>query len=561
MKASVDLPTGYQLEFWARGPGSIRISLGDDRLWQVPAFAGYVDFFRYLHAASASVTIEWDRSEAIVWAYGYDPATVGDIGITVWEFGAEGLTLRTGPELNAWMRSDPSRPVMHFSPVRQWMNDPDGLCRIGDDWHLFYQFHPAGTEWGPMHWGHAVSKDLFNWIHLPVFLHPEQNLWRLGATGGAFSGNAFEDRDGGRMFFYTERLPAYDLFKGYREVQKLARLGRSVLYAASVETVIAVRPEAEGVEHDFRDPKVWWDEAAYAYRMVLGAALHGDPAVLLFGSDNLTDWTYLGPIYRAPAHFRENGARAAECPDFFFLDGRWVLVTGFVGYTEPTSGRHNLTFALVGDFRSDTFIPDTDDLQVLDFGTDFYAMQSFRADGRQMAFAWLFNWEDRKPAGSPYSGEMSLPRELALNTSGRLLMRPAAELDAAWPASTVPPQPDGSYALHDAPFDLSVTGPLEGTTIAATARGELTFEVKVSGGRLSIRLPQDNGRIRYEAQCPSARDLRIIFDRGILEVFADGGAICGARRSYTKVIPDRLEVASASDVALCERRSTRLTDG
>ena len=170
---------------------------------------------------------------------------------------------------------------MHFSPVRQWMNDPNGLGPVDDRWHLFYQFHPAGTDWGPMHWGHASSPDLFRWTHLPVFLHPEQNLWRLSATGGAFSGSAFEDRDGTRLFFHTERLPAYDLFQGYREVQKLVRPGRGLIEAVGSETVIEAGPLAEGVAHDFRDPKVWWDEGAGAYRMVLGAALHGDPAVLL----------------------------------------------------------------------------------------------------------------------------------------------------------------------------------------------------------------------------------------------------------------------------------------
>lgn len=525
-------------------------------LWQVPAFPGYPDFFRYQHREACDVTVEWDRSDAILWAYGYDPANVAEVGVTIWAFDAAGLTLRPRAEIDAWMRSDPARPQMHFSPPRQWMNDPNGLCKIGDTWHIFYQFHPAGTEWGPMHWGHAVSRDLFNWVHLPVFLHPEQNYWRLGATGGAFSGSAFADRDGSRMFFYTERLPAYDLFKGYREVQKLARPGRGVLHATSSDTVIALRPEGQGVEHDFRDPKVWWDEAAGAYRMVLGAALYGDPAVLLYGSDNLSDWTYLGPLYRAPAHYRDSGARAVECPDFFPLAGRWVMVMSFVGYTEPATGRHNLQFALIGDFRDDRFIPDTGELQILDFGTDFYAMQSFAAGGRQIAFAWLFNWEYRKPPGSPYSGEMSLPRELGLDAAGRLCMQPVTELDNVWRADALTRERDGSFHLRDAPFELRLTGNLDNTRIIATQHNALAFEISVSDGHLSVRLPQDDGRIRYSAAC-AATDLRLSFDRGILEVFADNGAICGTRRSYTNVIPDRVEVASAAGVTGLERRAAR----
>lgn len=557
MKTSIDLPSGYRLEFWAQGPGSIRITQGEALLWHGPAFPDYPDFFFYRHREACNVTVEWDRPEAILWAYGYDPATVAETGIAVWEFGGEGLTLLKWPEIAAWIGSDPARPVMHFSPIRQWMNDPNGLTRIGDTWHLFYQFHPASTEWGPMHWGHAISKDLFNWTHMPVFLHPEQNCWRLGATGGAFSGNAFTDRDGSRMFFYTERLPAYDLFEGYREIQKLARPGRGMLQVNSAETIIEARPMEDGVAHDFRDPKVWWDEAAGAYRMILGAALHGDPAVLLYGSDDLLDWTYLGPVYRAPAHYRENGARAAECPDFFPLDGKWVMIMGFVGYTEPNTGRHNLLFALVGDFKDDRFMPDTEALQILDFGTDYYAMQSFEVGGRQIAFAWLFNWEYRKPTGSPYSGEMSLPRELELDTSGRLLMRPAAELDDTWPAYPLTRGRDGSFALGDAPFDLYLDGQLDGTSIVATQEDALCFEVAVSGGYLSVRLSQDDGQIRYDAPFASATDLRVIYDRGILEVFGDGGAVCGTRRSYTSIKPHHIEITSAAQMTLSERRAVQ----
>lgn len=550
MKQELFLHSGYRLEFWASGLGSLRVSQGDATLWRVPAFPDYPAFFRYHHREACELTVEWDRPEAILSAYGYDPATVQETGITVWEFGADGLVRRTGAEIDAWMRSDPDRPVMHFSPIRQWMNDPNGLCKIGDTWHMFYQFHPASTDWGPMHWGHASSKDLFNWTHMPVFLHPEQNLWALGATGGAFSGNAFQDRDGSRWFFYTERLPAYDLFSGYREMQKVARPGRGFLAAEAITEVLETRPT--GVKHDFRDPKVWWDENAGAYRMVLGAALDGDPAVLLYGSKNLLDWTYLGPLYRAPARFREEGARAVECPDFFLLEGKWVLIMGFVGHTDPESGRHNLLYALVGAFENDKFVPNRDELQLLDFGTDFYAMQSFHADGRQIAFAWLFNWEDRKPAGSPYSGEMSLPRELTLDWDDRLCMQVVEEIDTAWPGQPVEPEDDMSFVLEDAPIDLQLDGALDGATIHATQGGALSFEVVVACTTLSVKLPQDDGSIRYHADIADAKDLRILHDRGIIEIFAANGAICGTRRSYTNTTPDRVEVRTKANTRLVQ---------
>jgi beta-fructofuranosidase len=211
-------------------------------------------------------------------------------------------------------------------------------------------------------------------------------------------------------------------------------------------------------------------------------------------------------------------------------------------------------FALVGKFEDDTFLPDTSQLQLLDFGTDFYAMQSFRADGRQIAFAWLFNWEDRKPAGSPYSGEMSLPRELQLDAGGRLLMRPVSELDAACLTFPVAIDRNAGVALDDVPLDLRLTGSLEGTRISATQGGQLSFEIAVSGGRVSVRLLQDDGSIRYDAPCASVTDLRVVYDRGIIEIFADNGAICGTRRNYSNVSPDSLGVTSQAQIALFERR-------
>lgn len=553
MKQNLFLPSGYHLEFWAAGNGFFRINIDGKTVWQVPSFAPQPEFFKYHHREACEVNIVTNAPEAVLWAYGYQPQTVNETGITVFEFSEEGILRRTGAEIEDWLRSDPDRPALHFSPIRHWMNDPVGLCMIGERWHLFYQFHPGGSDWGPMHWGHATSRDLCTWLHMPVFLHPEQNLWRLGATGGAFSGNAFRDRDGSLMFSYTERLPAYDLFKGYREIQNIARPDRRTIKVESIVTVLEQRPA--GVEHDFRDPKVWWDDAANAYRMILGASIDGDPAVLLFGSGDLLEWQYLGPLYRAPVNFREEGARAVECPDFFRLEDKWVLVMGFVGHIEPTTRRHNLLYALIGEFTNDRFVPDTPELQLLDFGTDYYAMQSFEAGERQIAFAWLFNWEYRKPEGSAYSGELSLPRVLSLSEDKKkLCMLPAIEVEENYVAIPVARDQRGDYRLPSAPIEIRLSGPLQGSKLVATQGGELAFEVSVADGILSVRLAQDDGSIDYVAQLCDAEDLCLFHDRGIVEIFADGGAICGTRRGYRNINPDHLGISASASVQVLERQ-------
>ncbi|NTA13992.1 glycoside hydrolase family 32 protein [Agrobacterium tumefaciens] len=559
-KQRIALEMGVRLEFWAKAIDKnaadfpFRILHEGQVLWAVKRFSEFPEFFSYHHREASEVDIEWNENVTeFTFAYAYDPRSVSDIGITFLELSQQ-LVERTGAEIDAWCASDEQRPRMHFSPIKNWMNDPNGLCKIGDVWHLFYQFHPGGTDWAPMHWGHATSRDLCTWLHMPVFLHPEQNLARLGATGGAFSGCAFVDRDGKLKFYYTERLPAYDFFTGYREIQKIAEPGRDFIKAERITTVLEARPE--GVKHDFRDPKVWWDQTASAYRMTLGASIEGDPAVLLYGSGDGLEWQYLGPLYRAPANFREEGARAVECPDFFRLEDKWVLVMGFVGHIEPATGRHNLLYALIGEFIDDRFVPDTPELQLLDFGTDYYAMQSFEADGRQIAIAWLFNWEYRKPEGSSYSGEMSLPRVLGLSDDKKkICMLPATEVDEHYVALPVLQSLNGNYFLPNNPVEVRLSGPLEGSKLVATRNGELAFEVSVLNGILSVRLAQDDGSIQYVARLEKGNDIRLFHDRGILEIFADGGAICGTRRGYVNIEPDHLEISSAAFCQVLERHS------
>ena len=221
--------------------------------------------------------------------------------------------------------------------------------------------------------------------------------------------------------------------------------------------------------------------------------------------------------------------------------------------SESWTARVALLFALVGDYVGDVFTPHSPELQMLDFGTDFYAMQSFEADGRQIAFAWLFNWENRKPAGSPYSGELSLPRELHLDTQNRLCLPAAGEFDAvdfqAVLASTEPHK----FELNRATFKINLDGPLDQTHITAMQNGALCFEVIIERGVISVRLPQDDGSISYHAQIGSAADLRLVHDCGIIEIFLDSGAICGTRRNYTNVSPDSLNIISNASISVRER--------
>jgi beta-fructofuranosidase len=528
---------GERIEFWARAKGAEKADFAPFSLqnakgpvYRIAQLPSYFAFYSHTHYADEEVILEWDDEAVdISLAYVFGTDSVTENGVAFLEFTDGAITewpKATWPDRYA---ADGGRPSLRFSPFKGWMNDPNGLCRVGDAYHLFYQFYPNGTDWGPMHWGHAVSRDLYRWTHLPVFLHPEQNLEPLQATGGAFSGNAFIDRDGTLSFYYTERLPAYDLFKDYKEIQKRATPSPDLIKPVGCEIVLEYGPADSA--HDFRDPKVWFDAGRGIYRMILGAAIDGDPAVLLYDSADGTSWKFNSVLYRAPDHFREHGARCVECPDFFQIDGHWVLVMGFVGYTDPETGRHNLLYASTGTFENDRFQSHDTALQELDFGTDYYAMQSFAAGDRQLAFAWLFNWEFRKPAGSDYSGELSLPRVLGLDADLQLTMTAEPGYRSLRQTRLNPDnltiRPEAGTAV-----EIALRGTLENVRIVASDGQGNTFVIAHENGRLLVRAPEDDGNISYRSRPIALADLSVFFDHGVVEIFANDGTVCGTRRSY-----------------------------
>ncbi|THK38394.1 glycoside hydrolase family 32 protein [Ensifer sp. MPMI2T] len=559
----LDVRRGTRFEFWARrkpatseeehAGGEVFALRADERIvYRIAALPPYFQFYAYTHHTNEPLTLEWDENAIeLSLFYHFDPANVVEEGVTFLELRGGRLTARPKEAWPAWYQSDPDRPQLRFSPFQAWMNDPNGLCFVNGRYHLLYQFHPVEAEWGPMHWGHAVSDDLYRWTHLPVFLHPEQNLWSLGATGGAFSGSAFVGPDGDLSFYYTERLPAYDLFKDYKEVQKQIVPSTDLLRPEANRLVLVDGPP--GSAHDFRDPKVWYDATRGGYRMVLGAAIDGDPAVLLYGSKDGADWKFLSVLYRAPEHFRRHGARCVECPDFFGLEDRFVLVMGFVGYTEPETGRHNLLYAQVGTFEDDRFLPLTPTLQELDFGTDFYAMQSFRAKERQIAFAWLFNWEFRKPAGSPYSGELSLPRVLGLDAQLRLTMLPEEGCRALRSRALTQAAPGHFICEPGKPIELSLGGALNEIRIVGRGGDGESFTIAHVLGRLQVSVAEDAGEIEYRSTPLELKNLTLFFDRGVLEIFANDGVICGTRRTYKITTLTALELvpSKATDIEFC----------
>jgi len=67
------------------------------------------------------------------------------------------------------------RPAKHFMLLKNWMNDPNCLIFYKNEYHLLYQHNSDGNNWGHMSWGHASSKDLVSWKHLPIAMPENPN--------------------------------------------------------------------------------------------------------------------------------------------------------------------------------------------------------------------------------------------------------------------------------------------------------------------------------------------------------------------------------------------------
>lgn len=324
------------------------------------------------------------------------------------------------------------RPKFHFSPTEKWMNDPNGLVYFNGEYHLFYQHHPYGTEMGSMHWGHAVSRDLMTWEHLPVALAPDEK-------GMIFSGSAVVDWNDTTGFFGG--LPGLvAIFTHHDDSGLTQEQSQSIAYSKDSGRTW-IKHEGNPVitsdkYQDFRDPKVFWHEETKRWVMVLACG----QTICLYHSPNLIEWTF-------GSEFGEGiGSHDGvwECPDLFALpvDGdrtklKWVLLVS-IG-NEPDVQEGSRTQYFTGHFDGRTFVPDeaSQTIRWLDYGRDNYAGVCWsdipEEDGRRIYIGWMSNWKyANKTPTEGWRGAMTIPRELTLelrNGETVLIQRPVLELE------------------------------------------------------------------------------------------------------------------------------------
>jgi fructan beta-fructosidase len=333
------------------------------------------------------------------------------------------------------------RPNFHFTPEKNWMNDPNGMFYLNGTYHLYFQYYPDDSVWGPMHWGHAVSKDLIEWKEQPIAIFPD-------SLGYIFSGSAIVDHEN-RSGFGKDGVPPVIAIYTYHDMDKEKKgdidfQSQAIAYSndeGQTWTKYSGNPVIPntGIK-DFRDPKVVWDEDRDRWVMVLATY----EKTLFYASSNLKEWEYL-------SSFGEGiGAHDGvwECPDLFPVnvensqEVKWVLLQSLnPGHINGGSG----TQYFIGDFDGTKFIMDdkfaqdvkTNEAIWLDYGRDNYAGVTWsnvpEEDGRTLFIGWMSNWEYAQVVPTNiWRSSMTLARELKLsktNDNYRLASIPVKELN------------------------------------------------------------------------------------------------------------------------------------
>lgn len=426
--------------------------------------------------------------------------------------------------------ADPERPIYHFHPPANWNNDPNGTMFYRGWHHLFYQFNPYGPLWGHMHWGHARSRDLVNWEHLPIALAPSEDK---GETA-VFSGGAIFTRDGAPRLFYTSignrppqqwmAIPADDDLIVWNKSPRNPILTTAIHGARQIS--------------DWRDPFLFTENGA-TY-MVCGGNVSrqrygGGGQVQLYraGNNELTEWKYLGPIFEC----RDREIVNIECPNLFKLDGKWVLIVS------PQKPCQYFIGSL--DVNRPKFTPEA--YGVLDAGNDYASNISTDPSGRTIL--WLWGRTDNPPSKG-WNSVMALPRILSIGADGFLRQQPAPEFEKLRGAQVTA----RALPLKVAP------------TVLRGVRGDcMELDVQLSMGNASaVRLDlrcSDAGKpgasitINNEGLLSVGNSttllgknerhrLRIFLDKRVFEVYADDGM--AALYSTVDAGPNDLNIATSA---------------
>ncbi|MFN8440855.1 MAG: glycoside hydrolase family 32 protein [Caldilineaceae bacterium] len=434
--------------------------------------------------------------------------------------------------------ADPTRPVYHFRPPALWMNDPNGPIYHNGWFHLFYQFNPYGDEWGHMHWGHARSRDWVHWEHLPIALWPSLEQ----GEEHVFSGCAWHNGDGTPLLFYTSVKSGPKESRPPNEQWAARPLDEGLLTWEKHpdNPVLALATHGgPAFDREWRDPFIF-EESGRTF-MVVGGDYDNVAGIALYEAvdSTLMHWRYHKLLYQAP----RDQKRFLECPNFFKVDGKWILI----------ASPYNLLEYVVGSFDVDTLTFTPEQEGILDPGKDdvpnFYASNIlFDQANRCVLMGWVRGFASERG----WNGALTLPRILTIGDDGHPRQQPHPELEQLRGRLTnfgvqyVYGYGELSQSFPNASLEIDAVVKLSGKSEAGIrlngkrlVRYETSGRLTVAGTEVALPLGA-NGKL----------SLRIFIDRSVLEVFANDGQVAVTR--LIDVTPGRCDLQVYADGQSCQ---------
>ena len=445
------------------------------------------------------------------------------------------------------------REQYHFQPFVNWMNDPNGVCWYQGRYHLFYQANPHSQQWNNMYWGHAVSKDLVHWTHLPIVFEPQEMILEHADQyiGGAYSGSAVVLED--EVYLYlTRHLELLNGSKEMREIQCMTK-SRDLLRFEPEKTIIDRKPE--GCSEDFRDPKVL--KIGDIWYMVLGSAVCGKAAILLYRSDDMEHWSYVSPLLVE----QTDGIRCFECPDFYELDGKYVAVGAWMEHSDE-NGRYQMSRYYVGGWKDGSFTEEHSDW--FDFGSNCYAMQSFGHEGRRICMSWVSDfYQEHVEVEKGAYGSLAIPRQMHVK-DGRLFMEPVSEIYSLQD-TLICREKGREVSISKIPGNhyfarLSLEGDSDFSLVLGRD-GEKEIALVREAGITAIRTKGMKSEAAvFPSQAKKVRYAEIFVDRRVIEIYLNHGESAGTKLFYNSGKNGVFELAAEhpeefSEIALYQMKS------
>lgn len=393
--------------------------------------------------------------------------------------------------------ADPSRPSFHFHAPAQWMNDPNGPIYYQGWYHVFYQFNPYGDQWGNMHWGHARSRDLVDWEHLPVALWPSKSL----GEDHVYSGSTFLPPGGKPTIFYTSignrapeqwaAEPLDDQLIGWRK--------------SPANPVLTEKAHGATKIDEWRDPFLF-REGGQTY-LLTGGSHEGHGVVCVYAASDrgLTKWRFLGELFRHP------DANDVECPNIAKVGDRWILLTSSHGKVESFVGRLDLK-AMRFESEHRGVLADNS-----------YASQLLRdRNGRLVHLAWV-----RMSEHHGWNGCLSLPSVLTLAKDGTILRNPLPALTKLRESKTNAGARDVSGEVD---LGKEVPGDQWELVLDLDPGTASTIEIRRGTGDSVLSYDARERRLTTHGLAPVTLSggmlrLHLFVDRSVLDLYTEGGAV------------------------------------